>query len=77
MSDKYEGLRVYVVVPGTVQTPIKVSYSPRKTESVEGRTQEIYSFGRFENTRDIVQPAGASNADRARARHGGAPSHPV
>jgi hypothetical protein len=57
-TDKYEGMRVYVVVPGTVQTPIKVTYSPRKSASVEGRTQEIYSFGRFENTRDIVQPAG-------------------
>ena len=57
-TDKFEGLRVYVVVPGTVQTPIKVTYSPRKSASVEGRTQEIYSFGRYENTRDIVQPAG-------------------
>jgi hypothetical protein len=56
--DKYEGLRIYTVVPGTVQTPIKVTYSPRKAKSSDGRTQEIYSFGRFENTRDIVQPAG-------------------
>ncbi len=56
--DKYEGLRIYTVVPGTVQTPIKVSYQPRKDKSVDGRTQEIYSFGRYENTRDIVQPAG-------------------
>ena len=57
-TDKYLGLRVYVVVPATVQTPIKVTYTPRKTASTEGRTQEIYSFGRYENTRDIVQPAG-------------------
>ena len=49
-KDKFEGLRIYVVVPGTVQTPIKVTYTPK-----EGN---IYSFGRFENTRDIVQPAG-------------------
>jgi hypothetical protein len=48
--DKYEGLRIYTVVPGTVQTPIKVTYTPK-----EGN---IYSFGRFEDTRDIVQPAG-------------------
>lgn len=58
MTDKYEGLRIYTVVPGTVQTPIKVTYQPRKTKSSDGRTQEIYSFGRYENTRDIVQPAG-------------------
>jgi hypothetical protein len=50
-TDKYEGLRIYTVVPGTVQTPIKVTYSPL-------RSKNIYSFGRFENTRDIVQPAG-------------------
>jgi hypothetical protein len=56
--DKYEGLRIYTVVPGTVQTPIKVTYQPRKKKSSDGRTQEIYSFGRYENTRDIVQPAG-------------------
>jgi hypothetical protein len=56
--DKFEGLRIYTVVPGTVQTPIKVTYKPRKVKSSDGRTQEIYSFGRFENTRDIVQPAG-------------------
>jgi hypothetical protein len=49
-TNKYEGLRVYVVVPGTVQTPIKVTYTPK-----EGN---VYSFGRFEDTRDIVQPAG-------------------
>jgi len=58
LQDKYEGLRIYTVVPGTVQTPIKVTYQPRKGKSSDGRTQEIYSFGRFENTRDIVQPAG-------------------
>lgn len=57
-SDKYEGLRIYTVVPGTVQSPIKVTYRPRETKSSEGRTQEIYSFGRYENTRDTVQPAG-------------------
>jgi hypothetical protein len=50
-ADKFEGLRVYVVVPGTVQTPVKVTYNPR-------RKGDIYSFGRFKNTRDIVQPAG-------------------
>jgi hypothetical protein len=49
-TDKFEGLRVYVVVPGVVQTPIKVTYFPRESN--------IYSFGRFEDTRDIVQPAG-------------------
>jgi hypothetical protein len=57
-TDKYVVQRVYVVVPATVQTPIKVTYKPRKRDGVDGRTQEIYSFGRFENTRDILQPAG-------------------
>ena len=51
LTDKYEGLRIYTVVPGTVQTPIKVTYTPQESGS-------IYSFGRMENTRDIVQPAG-------------------
>ena len=51
-TDKYEGLRVYVVVPGTVQTPIKVTFTRKASR------EEIYSFGRYENTRDIVQPAG-------------------
>jgi hypothetical protein len=58
MSDKYLGLRIYTVIPGTVQSPIKVTYRPRKTKSTEGRTQEIYSFGRYENTTDTVQSAG-------------------
>jgi len=49
-NDKYEGLRIYTVVPGTVQTPIKVTYTPNGSN--------VYSFGRFEDTRDIVQPAG-------------------
>jgi hypothetical protein len=48
--DKFEGLRIYTVVPGTVQTPIKVTYT--------GPESRVYSFGRYENTRDIVQPAG-------------------
>jgi hypothetical protein len=62
--DKYEGLRIYTVVPGTVQTPIKVTYTPDAAmvdgvlvKRIKG-AGEIYSFGRFENTRDIVQPAG-------------------
>lgn len=50
-QDKYEGLRIYTVVPGTVQTPIKVTYAPQESGTV-------YSFGRLESTRDIVQPAG-------------------
>jgi hypothetical protein len=49
MADKFEGLRVYVIVPGTVQDPIKITYTP-------GLMQQ--TAGRFENTRDIVQPAG-------------------
>ena len=49
MTDKYEGLRIYTVVPGTVQTPIKITYDNKV---------HVYSSGRFENTRDIVQPAG-------------------
>jgi hypothetical protein len=49
-TDKFEGMRIYVVVPGTVQTPIKVAYTPKESS--------IYSFGRFDDTRDIVQPAG-------------------
>lgn len=56
--DKYEGLRIYTVVPGTVQSPIKVTYRPREKKSSDGRTQEIYSFGRFENTVDTTQSAG-------------------
>lgn len=51
-ADKYEGMRIYTVVPGTVQTPIRVTYRPKRSH------KEVYSFGRFENTRDIVQPAG-------------------
>jgi hypothetical protein len=53
--DEFEGLRIYTVISGTVQTPIKVTYTPRKPGVDKN---EIYSFGRFENTRDIVQPAG-------------------
>src|SRR5271157_4184600 len=48
-TDKFLGMRVYVVVPGTVQTPIKIIKNPG---------QEKLIAGRFENTRDIVQPAG-------------------
>ena len=48
-TDKFLGLRVYVVVPGTVQTPIKIIKNP----GVKRLTA-----GRFENTRDIIQPAG-------------------
>jgi len=48
-TDKFEGLRIYTVVPGTVQTPIKIL--------MEGKTGRR-TAGRFENTRDIVQPAG-------------------
>ena len=47
--DKYEGLRIYTVVPGTVQTPIKITKY--------GKSEKLVA-GRFENTRDIVQPAG-------------------
>lgn len=64
-TDKFEGLRIYTVVPGTVQTPIKVTYTPDTSRSADGVITkrvmdgaDIYSFGRFENTRDIVQPAG-------------------
>ena len=64
-TDKFEGLRIYTVVPGTVQTPIKVTYRPDTSRSADGVITkrvmdgaDIYSFGRFENTRDIVQPAG-------------------
>lgn len=53
MADKYEGLRIYTVVPATVQTPIKVNFTRHKRGD-----KGIYSFGRYENTRDIVQPAG-------------------
>lgn len=49
-KDKFEGLRVYVVVPGVVQTPIKIVVNP-------GRPN-VQIAGRFENTRDIVQPLG-------------------
>src|SRR5271157_2703386 len=48
-TDKFLGMRVYVVVPGTVQTPIKIIKNPG---------QEKLIAGRFENTRDIVQPDG-------------------
>jgi len=47
--DKFLGLRVYVVVPGTVQTPIKIIRNPGANH---------LTAGRFENTRDIVQPIG-------------------
>jgi hypothetical protein len=60
-SDKYEGLRIYTVVPGMVQTPIKIIYSTENTLNAysTGRFQNaITGAGRFENTRDIVQPAG-------------------
>jgi hypothetical protein len=63
-TDKYEGLRIYTVVPGTVQTPIKVNYTPRG--KADGGS--IYSFGRYENTRDIVQPAGRQAQQAAHVR---------
>lgn len=59
-TDKYEGMRIYTVVPGTVQTPIKVTYTPKQGN--------VYSFGRFTNTRDIVQPAGRQAAQVGHAR---------
>jgi hypothetical protein len=48
-TDKYEGLRIYTVVPGTVQDPIKIVMNPGSERVIAGR---------FENTRDTVQPAG-------------------
>jgi len=48
-TEKFLGMRVYVVVPGTVQTPIKIVMN-------SGSDRQI--AGRFENTRDIVQPEG-------------------
>jgi hypothetical protein len=51
--DKYEGLRIYTVVPGTVQTPIRITMDARS-----GLSYGRQFAGRFENTRDIVQPAG-------------------
>jgi hypothetical protein len=48
-TDKFLGLRTYTVIPGTVQTPIKIT--------MDGKTRRQIA-GRFENTRDIVQPAG-------------------
>jgi hypothetical protein len=56
--DKFEGLRIYVVVPGTVQTPIKITYSPKTAVNPAVYEPTAYSAGRFTNTRDIVQPAG-------------------
>jgi len=49
-SEKYEGLRIYTVVPGTVQTPIKIV--------MNSGAPQVQIAGRFENTRDIVQPVG-------------------
>jgi len=49
-SQKYLGLRIYTVVPGTVQTPIKIV--------VNAGHPDVQIAGRFENTRDIIQPAG-------------------
>ena len=48
-TDKFLGMRIYTVVPATVQTPIKI---------IMNRGSERKTAGRFENTRDIVQPAG-------------------
>jgi hypothetical protein len=47
--DRFEGLRIYVVVPGTVQTPIRIIMNGSDKRKVAGR---------FTNTRDIVQPPG-------------------
>jgi hypothetical protein len=49
MTDKFLGLRTYTVIPGTVQTPIKIT--------MDGASKRKFA-GRFENTRDILQPAG-------------------
>jgi len=49
-SDKFLGLRIYTVVPGTVQTPIKIVVNPG--------FPNVQIAGRFENTRDIEQPVG-------------------
>src|SRR5271157_4504048 len=58
-TDKFLGLRTYTVIPGTVQTPIKITMDGASRRKIAGR---------FENTRDIVQPAGRQAQQGAHVR---------
>lgn len=58
-TEKFVGLRTYTVIPGTVQTPIKIM--------MDGATKRKIA-GRFENTRDVIQSAGRQCQQGAHVR---------